>query len=75
MLSIAPSPAGQSYQERFRRAVAAEIADLKARGFSPVQVREGYLVALQPDGQCRRLFKARPFASGEDAAAVAARRP
>ncbi|HKY95604.1 MAG TPA: hypothetical protein VJL84_09870 [Kiloniellales bacterium] len=42
---------------QFREAVAAAILAAQRAGLSPIQVRDGYLVALQPDGELRRLYR------------------
>jgi len=55
MLSIATDL--HLIERLFRQAVTDEIQSAWAAGLSPIQVRDGFLVALQPDGQVRRLYR------------------
>jgi hypothetical protein len=59
MLTIANDP--RVIERLFRQAVTEEIQSAWAAGLSPIQVRDGFLVALQPDGQVRRLYRVAGF--------------
>jgi hypothetical protein len=60
----------------FCRAVDQAIADAHAAGLSAFQAEDGYLIALQPDGKKRRLYRLLDAARRTNgAAASGTRRP
>jgi len=59
-------------ERRFGRAVDKAIAEAHAAGLSVFQAEDGYMIALQPDGRKRRLYRLRDAASSRTQGAAAA---
>jgi len=73
-----PSPSAsddpKEIERLFREAVSDAIAEAHAAGLSVFQIEDGYMVAVQPDGKRRKLYRLRGLAGKRPSATAAVAR-